>query len=128
MASCLWRGLGEEINGAGENRSDADFTARHARFFECVEESLCLEEPPGWLKNDPISIPGYVMAVVKGHNFDVRATAVFYVIGHAHRPGGRHPGAGVCAGTDLLRYFPCVELRNFILPKITGNIFLASTN
>ena len=68
------------------------------------------------------------MAVVKGHNLNVSATAVLYVIGHAHRPGGREPGARVCAGTDLLRYFPCVELRNLILPKITGNIFLASAN
>jgi hypothetical protein len=95
--------------------------------FESVEESLRLEEPPGWLKNDPISFPGYVMAVVKGHNLNV-ATTVLYVIGHGHRPGGREADARVCARTDLLRYFPCVELRNLILPKITGNIFLASAN
>jgi hypothetical protein len=102
--------------------------ARHARLFESVEESLGLKEPPGWLKNDPISHLGYIMAVVKGHNRNVRATAVLYVVGHAHRPGGRQPGARICVGTDLLRYFPCVELRNLILPKITGNIFLASAN
>jgi len=102
--------------------------ARHARSFESVEESLCLEEPPGGLKNDQISFPGYIMTVVKGHNLNVSATAVLYVIGHAHRPGGRQPGVRVCAGTDLLRYFPCVELRNLILPKITGSMFLASAN
>ena len=116
------------INRARENRSDADFTARHARFFESVEESLCLEESPGWLKNDHISFPGYIMAVVQGHNLDVGATAVLYVIGHAHWSCRRQPAAGRGGGTDLLRYFACVELGNLILPKITGDVFLASAN
>src|SRR5216684_4468109 len=52
VASCLWRRRVEEIDRAHEHRSDADFTARHGRVFESVEESLCLEEPPGGLENN----------------------------------------------------------------------------
>src|SRR5262249_14014754 len=117
-----------EINRARENGSDADFTVRHVRFSENIEESLCLEEPPGWLKNNQISFPGYVMAVLKGENLNDSANANLYLIGHTHPPCGRQPGARRCGGTALLRYFPCVELRNLIWPKITGNIFLASAN
>src|SRR5215469_4526053 len=96
--------------------------------MERVKEFLCFEESPGRLKNDHVSFPRLIMAVVERYNLHVRATAVVYVIGHGHRPGGRQPGSGVRAGTDLLRYFPCVELRNLILRKIARNILLASAN
>src|SRR5215471_3769035 len=128
LPRCWWLGWVEKINRARENRSDADFSARHARSSESVEEFLCFEESSGWLKNDDISFPGYIMALVKSHNLDVSATALLYVISHGHRPGGRQPGTSGYTGTDLLRYFPCVELRNLILRKIARDIFLSSAN
>src|SRR5208283_3832817 len=104
----------EEINGARENRSDADFIVGHPRVSQSIEKSMCLKETARRLKHDQISVPWHIMCVVKRHNLKVRAPAGLQVIGHAHRSCGCYRRRSGRGRTDLSRDLAGVKLGHLI--------------